>query len=82
MNSKVYVWTSDAPIMIFHGRLRFFTRKLADSDTPIYFSLSNKQERMKVYINKIYLVFNRPNWLLAIENYNCNHLKLKAVTAQ
>ncbi len=45
------------------------------------FFLSNKQERMKAYIKKyVYLAFKRPNWLLALENNNCNHLKLKTVT--
>ncbi len=49
---------SDAPIMIFRGRFRyrFLASKLADSDTdflqanwpiPIFFPLSNQQERMK-----------------------------------
>ncbi len=46
---------SDAPIMIFHGRFRYrcFTNKLADSD--FFFSLSNKQERIKVNINKMFI---------------------------
>ncbi len=52
----------------------FFTSKFADTDFFV-FTLSNKQEKMKVYINNLYFVFNRPNWLLAIENNNCKHLK-------
>ncbi len=48
---------SDPPIIFFHGRFRFL----------IFFSLSNKQERMKVYINKMfiwYLTGQTGFWLL------------------
>ncbi len=44
------VTTSDAPIMIFRGRFRyrFFSSKLADSDSDTdFFPLSNQQEIMK-----------------------------------
>ena len=70
---------------------------MADSDTdflqanwPIQIPISDfvfffkQQTRKKESMHKqdVYLVFNRPNWLLAIENNNRNHLKLTAVTAQ
>jgi len=34
--------------------------------------INNKQD--------FYLVLNRPNWLLAIKNNNCNYLKLTTET--
>ncbi len=73
--------------MIFHGRFRyrFFTSKPADSDTDFRFPFFfiKQQTRMKESIHKqdVYLVFNRPNWVLAIENNNCNHLKLTLSSA-
>ncbi len=70
---------------------------MADSDTdflqvnrPIPIPISDflfffikQQTRMKESIHKqdVYLVFNRPNWVLAIENNNCNHLKLTLSSA-
>ncbi len=48
------VLSSDAPIMIFHGRFDadfFCSSKLSDSD---FFPLSNQQERMKDFnTNKV-----------------------------
>ncbi len=62
----------------------FFTSKLADSDTDFRFFFYKQQTRKNESIHKqdVNLVFNRPNWLLAIENNNCNYLKLTAVTVQ
>ncbi len=61
----------------------FFSSKLPDFDID-FFSFFEQQTRNNESIHKqdVYFVFNRPNWLLAIENNNFNHLKLKAVTAQ
>ncbi|XP_052398919.1 zinc finger and BTB domain-containing protein 47-like isoform X2 [Carassius gibelio] len=56
-------------IQIFHGRFRFR-----------YQFKTRKKESM--HKQDVYLVFNRPNCLLAIENNNHYHLKLMAVTAQ
>ncbi len=38
-NYNIYIYISDAPIMIFRGRFRyrFFSSKLADSDTDFFF---------------------------------------------
>ncbi len=63
---------------------------MADSDTdflqvnqpiPIsvfFFFFIKQQTRKNESIHKqdVYLVYNRPNWVLAIEINNCNHLKL------
>ena len=67
---------------------------MADSDTdflqanwpipiPIsdFFFFFKQQTRKKenIHTQDVYLIFNRPNWLLAIENNNRNHLKLTAL---
>ncbi len=51
MNSKVYVRTSDAPIMIFHGRLRFFYKKTGRFRYPILFFFK-QQTRKNESIHK------------------------------
>ncbi len=50
LKKLIIVIYSDAPIMIFRGRFRyrFFSSKLADSDSDTdFFPLSNQQEIMK-----------------------------------
>ncbi len=62
----------------------FFTSKPADSDIDFRFFFFIKQQTRKnesIHKQDIYLVFNRPNWVLAIENNNCNHLKLTVSSA-
>ncbi len=48
----------------------FFTSKLADSDFFFFKQQTRKNE--SIHKQDVYLVFNRPNWLLAIENNNVN----------
>ncbi len=54
------------------GRLRFI----------IFFFEQQTRKNESIHKEDVYLVFNRPDWLLAIENINCKHVKLKAVSAQ
>ncbi len=56
---------------------------MADSDIDFWFYFFKQQTRKNGSIHKqdVYLVFNWPNWLLAIENNNGNHVKLKAMIA-
>ncbi len=59
----------------------FFTSKLSDSDLKAKKNVFKQQIRKNESIHKqyVYLVFNRPNQLLAIENNNCNHQHLAFV---
>ncbi len=47
----------------------------------IFFFKQQTRKILSIHKQDVYLVFNRSNWLLAIENNNCNHLKLKGYSS-